>query len=230
MLHFSEQDVSNLHDLDMGIVLDHYGLEPYTNGKYLCPFHEDHSPSLFFNKKKNRCECYVCNKKWDSIEFVKDYEKIDFPKALITLVDISGGDSSQYQKKSTERKRWRRLKKEERLLLGINNQTDNVDYPSKPIKSWSFERTEKGECFPNYTDNPEFSYYDGYLVLNKGMFSENYLYSEYNDVYRLMVCSFLTKTIEKVKKKYEEGKDMSKQIVILNTLIKDFQYNKKSPL
>lgn len=230
MLHFTEQDISNLHELDIEIVLSNYGLEPYPNGKYICPFHEDHSPSLYFNKKKNRCECYVCNKKWDTIAFVQEYEKLEFPQALLKLVEISGGDSSKYEKKADKKAKWRRITKEERLLLGIKSMFDNTDYPSKPIKKWSVERTEKGECFPNYTDDKERSFYDGYLVLEKGSFSENYLYSNFPDTYREMVCSFISKAVKNTKELYEKGDDMSKEIVILNKLIKDFQYNKKSPL
>nr|MCR5624234.1 hypothetical protein [Lachnospiraceae bacterium] len=74
------------------------------------------------------------------------------------------------------------------------------------------------------------SFYDGYLVLLKGKLNENYLYTEFPDVYRLMVCEYLAKAIESTKKKYEEGQDVSKQIVMLNKLIDDFQYDTKSPL
>lgn len=230
MLHFTEQDISNLHDLDMEMVLENYGLEPYPNGKHLCPFHEDHSPSLYLNKKKNRCECYVCNKKWDTIAFVQDFEKVEFPQALIRLVEISGGDSSKYNKKPPKIK-WRRLTKEEKALLNFNQDNFNQDYPNKPIKNWSIERTEKGECFPNYNSDKEKSFYDGYLVLIKGKLNESYLYTEFPDIYRMMVCEYLAKAIESTKKKYEEGQDVSKEIVILNKLKKDFKYDKnETPL
>ena len=51
---FSETDISEIKELDFSIVLDHYGIEIEKNKKLLCPFHNDHSPSMIFNDKKNR--------------------------------------------------------------------------------------------------------------------------------------------------------------------------------
>lgn len=55
-------------------------------GKTLCPFHNDHKPSLTLWKEKNVMACFVCYKWWDTIAFTKDYHKVSFLKALDMLV------------------------------------------------------------------------------------------------------------------------------------------------
>ena len=42
----------------------------------LCPFHDDHSPSLSVSKERQMFKCFVCNKGGNVFTFVKDYENI----------------------------------------------------------------------------------------------------------------------------------------------------------
>lgn len=228
MLHFNEEDVTDLHNMDIELVLNHYGIEQYNNKKYLCPFHDDHEPSMILNHKKNRCECYVCHKKWDTIEFVRDKEDCTFTEALIKLIKISGGELSKYISDDiSSSSEVRRLRKEEKQLLQIDSDLHSV-YPKKPVKAWNMTRTEKGECFPNYNNDSDMNYYDGYLILEKPKFTENYLYEKFPNVYKKYVHEKLAIAIERVKKKYEGGNDTSNEIIMLNNLIKDYQYDKKS--
>ena len=44
-----------------------YGIEVRRNGMALCPFHDDHEPSL---KVDNRYHCFGCNADGDVIDFV----------------------------------------------------------------------------------------------------------------------------------------------------------------
>lgn len=225
MIHFSESDISELKALDIQEVLDYYGIEG-KNNKYICPFHEDHDPSMLLNRQKNRCDCYVCNKRWDTIEFVRDMENKTFSEALITLVKISGGNIHRYLK-NTEIKlpNIRRLKNEEKLLLNFDIGKEIVTNPMKPIKNWAMERS--GDSLPNYNDNHNTNYYDGYLIMQRPKLSENYLYTHYPEVYRNLVLAKLAETIAKVKFLYEQGQDMSKEIAILNKLKVDFGYSNK---
>lgn len=228
MLHFNNEDVSNLHNLDIEVVLSYYGIEPESNKKYLCPFHNDHEPSMILNQKKNRCECYVCHKKWDTIEFVKDKEKCTFTEALIKLIKISGGNLSDYAADEPSNSDIRRLNKEEKKLLNIEIGSDTFNtFPQKPIKAWNMTRTE-GECFPNYNNDSDMEYYDGYLVIDKPKLTESYLYENFPNVYKKYVHEKMAIAIERTKKKYENGEDTQNEIVILNKLIKDYQYDKKS--
>jgi len=43
----------------------------------LCPFHEDHQPSLSINIEKNLWQCFGCGKGGDVISFVQEFDKVD---------------------------------------------------------------------------------------------------------------------------------------------------------
>jgi DNA primase len=51
----------------------------------LCPFHEDHNPSLTVYPETNTFHCYGCGKRGDVISFVQDIEHMSFSQALAVL-------------------------------------------------------------------------------------------------------------------------------------------------
>ena len=56
----------------------------------LCPFHEDHTPSLSIDPKTNLFKCFGCGAAGDTIKFIELYEKKSFPEAVSAL---TGADS-----------------------------------------------------------------------------------------------------------------------------------------
>jgi DNA primase len=58
--------------------------------KGLCPFHDDHNPSLELNPERQSFKCWSCGAGGDIIDFVKSYEHVDFPEALRMLADRAG--------------------------------------------------------------------------------------------------------------------------------------------
>ncbi|MCL6592040.1 MAG: toprim domain-containing protein [Firmicutes bacterium] len=63
-------------------------------GQYfaLCPFHEDHIPSLSIDPKTNLFKCFGCGAAGDTIKFIELYDKKSFPEAVgaLTEADSSG--------------------------------------------------------------------------------------------------------------------------------------------
>jgi hypothetical protein len=51
----------------------------------LCPFHEDHHPSLSVNPEKQRWFCHPCQKGGDVIAFVRERDGLGFPDAVREL-------------------------------------------------------------------------------------------------------------------------------------------------
>ena len=51
----------------------------------VCPFHDDHSPSMSISKDKQIYRCFVCGASGNVISFVRDYEKVSFQEALEIL-------------------------------------------------------------------------------------------------------------------------------------------------
>ena len=69
----------------------------------LCPFHNDNKPSLSVSPDKQIFKCFSCNAGGGSINFVMDYEKLEFVDAVKKLaqnynilLDIQGGDSKKF--------------------------------------------------------------------------------------------------------------------------------------
>jgi DNA primase len=58
--------------------------------KALCPWHDDHNPSLELNPERQSFKCWSCGVGGDVFDFVKKSEHVDFPEALRMLADRAG--------------------------------------------------------------------------------------------------------------------------------------------
>lgn len=58
----------------------------------LCPFHDDHSPSLSVSPDKQIYKCFVCGESGNVFNFVMNYEHISFQEALQVLAKDAGID------------------------------------------------------------------------------------------------------------------------------------------
>ncbi len=58
--------------------------------KAVCPFHDDHRPSLELNSERQSYKCWACGAGGDIFDFVQQYERVDFPEALRMLAERAG--------------------------------------------------------------------------------------------------------------------------------------------
>jgi DNA primase len=58
--------------------------------KALCPWHDDHNPSLEVNPERQSFKCWSCGVGGDVFDFVMNRERVDFPEALRMLADRAG--------------------------------------------------------------------------------------------------------------------------------------------
>ena len=58
----------------------------------VCPFHDDHSPSLCVSPEKQIYKCFVCGEGGNVFDFVKNYEHISFIDAVSLLAKQVGMD------------------------------------------------------------------------------------------------------------------------------------------
>jgi DNA primase len=65
----------------------------------LCPFHDDKHPSLHISKEKQIFKCFVCGHGGNAIQFVQDYEKLNFVAALKKTAEIIGYDDPRLHEK-----------------------------------------------------------------------------------------------------------------------------------
>ena len=56
----------------------------------LCPFHDDHDPSLSISQDKQIYKCFVCGNGGNVFSFVSNFKKIPFPQAVSEVATIIG--------------------------------------------------------------------------------------------------------------------------------------------
>lgn len=56
----------------------------------VCPFHDDHSPSMSVSKEKQIYTCFSCGATGNVFNFLRDYENIGFMDAVKICADMSG--------------------------------------------------------------------------------------------------------------------------------------------
>lgn len=74
----------------------------------LCPFHDDHHPSMKVSPNRGTYHCYSCNAKGDAIKFIQEKEHVSFPEAVRRLAN-KYGISIPSEEKSEEEKKHDRL-------------------------------------------------------------------------------------------------------------------------
>ena len=91
-------ELQRLRDLPIEGVAERLGLQ-VTRHKCLCPFHEDHHPSMSFSIRKNSYRCFVCGEHGDTIDLVMKYQRLGFKEACDFLND---GASFKYERRNTK--------------------------------------------------------------------------------------------------------------------------------
>ena len=56
----------------------------------VCPFHDDHSPSMSVSKEKQIYTCFSCGATGNVYKFIMDYEHITFMEAVKKVAEMSG--------------------------------------------------------------------------------------------------------------------------------------------
>lgn len=74
------------------------------NFKGLCPFHNEKTPSFMVSPDRQVFHCFGCGKGGSAIDFVMEYEHMDFPEALETLAARAGVVLSERKSDTPERK------------------------------------------------------------------------------------------------------------------------------
>ena len=90
--------MQRLRDLPIEGVAERLGLQ-VTRHKCLCPFHEDHHPSMSFSIRRNTYRCFVCGEHGGTIDLVMKYQRLGFKEACDFLND---GASFKYETRNTK--------------------------------------------------------------------------------------------------------------------------------
>ena len=83
-------EIRNAADI-VSVISDYIPLKMQGKNYFgVCPFHDDHSPSMSVSKEKQLFKCFVCNKGGNVFTFVKDYENIRYIEAVKRVADKVG--------------------------------------------------------------------------------------------------------------------------------------------
>ena len=78
------------------------------NWKGLCPFHDDHDPSLKVHSGKQIYKCFACGAGGNAIGFLMEIEGWSFPEAVRQLADRNGVEIPEQDSEAERRARRRR--------------------------------------------------------------------------------------------------------------------------
>lgn len=87
------EDINNIRNNAniVDIISSYINLEPHGKNFFgVCPFHDDHNPSLSVSPEKQIYTCFVCGKSGNVFTFVQDFENIDFVSAVKTVAEKVG--------------------------------------------------------------------------------------------------------------------------------------------
>ena len=76
-----------------------------TEFRALCPFHQEKTPSFYVNPDKQTFYCFGCQRGGSIIQFVQEYENIDFPEAVRRLAGRAGIAIQQEELSAEEEER-----------------------------------------------------------------------------------------------------------------------------
>jgi len=110
----------------------------------LCPFHDDHRPSLYVNPVKQIFKCFACGAGGDVFKFVQMLENLTFPQAIERLAQRAGIkiEKSLYKSKSDD--------VDPAALIGVN------DWAARHFQK-NLAHPEKGKLSRSYLKERQFS-------------------------------------------------------------------------
>ena len=96
-------EIQKLRDSPIVEVAQRLGLQVNSRRMCLCPFHDDHHPSMALGRK-NHYRCFVCDARGDVIDLVMRFLNKTFTEACHWLADESNIILTEYRPMETESK------------------------------------------------------------------------------------------------------------------------------
>ncbi|AUF83616.1 DNA primase [Mesoplasma syrphidae] len=87
----------------------------------VCPFHQDGNPSMSVSPEKKIFSCFSCHVGGTVIEFVKKFEKINFPSALKKVAEITGIEINELKNYAIKEK----YSDDEKMIFKLNEEANN---------------------------------------------------------------------------------------------------------
>ncbi len=102
----------------------------------LCPFHDDHRPSLDVDPDRQRYRCWACGAVGDIFTFVMAMEKVSFREALERLAERTGIRLEAVRERSEGDRRADRLR--EVVRWAMDQYVAALWQPSEGAEAWAY--------------------------------------------------------------------------------------------
>lgn len=120
--------------------------------KAVCPFHDDHDPSMSISQEKQIYRCFVCGAGGNCFTFVQKIENISFVEAVVKVAEISNVpitfDVTQIEKKQVAPEISRLYKLCNEVSNYCNFELDSL--VAKPIKQYLIDRGLTAEILKEF--------------------------------------------------------------------------------
>jgi DNA primase len=121
----SEEELKNSIDI-VDIISNYIEIKKAgANFKANCPFHGEKTASFVISPAKQIYHCFGCGVGGDAIEFVKEYEKLNYPEALEKIASIMNFSLS-YTQGSSDHNETRRLLEQVQSWYSKNLDSSNI--------------------------------------------------------------------------------------------------------
>jgi DNA primase len=121
----SEENLKNSIDI-VDIISNYIEIRKAgANFKANCPFHGENTPSFVISPSKQIYHCFGCGVGGDAIQFVKEYEKLNYPEALEKIASMMNF-SLAYTKGSSDHNETRRVLEQVQDWYSKNLDYNNV--------------------------------------------------------------------------------------------------------
>ena len=93
MAYISEEEINSIkNEANIVDIIGSYITLNKSGNDYvgMCPFHDDHSPSMHVSTKLGIFKCFVCNTGGNVFTFVQKFENVPFPKAIEIVANKCG--------------------------------------------------------------------------------------------------------------------------------------------
>lgn len=87
---FKELLLNKIDLIDLVETKLHFKKKTGANFFACCPFHQEKTPSFSVNQQKQFFYCFGCGAKGNAIDFIMQYDKLDFKEALTQLASYAG--------------------------------------------------------------------------------------------------------------------------------------------
>ena len=150
-----QETIDNIRNrVDIVDIISHY--VPLTRKgksfKCVCPFHDDHDPSLSVSQEKQIYHCFVCGSGGNVFTFVQKFEKVTFVEAVLKVAKLAGIeiniDMSDIQKPKVEPHIEALYKVHQEAIDFCSYELDSID--AKPVKKYLYDRGLNDEIIKKF--------------------------------------------------------------------------------